>query len=105
MGLIDRINAGAVKTMQVGQRYRVAGIRMSEVDDSFNPGQKRNQVIIDTPEGQSYYCPSNVAKSCEGASMDELAELVGTVIEVQTYYSQRIRREIKVGRILTDGEI
>lgn len=104
MSVIDQINAGAVKTMQEGQRYRIAGIRMSQAEDTFNPGQMRTQVIIDTPEGVAYYCPSNVAKVCEGKTMEEISELVGTILEVQTYYSQRLRRQIKVAKILRPEE-
>ena len=103
MSLVDRINAGATRRMQVGQRYRVSGIRLVETDDPFNAGKKRVQAVIDTPEGASYYCPSNISKAC-AESPDEMADLFGQIIEVKSYYSQRIRRDVAYGEIIVPAD-
>lgn len=107
MSLKNVINAGAVKTMQIGQRYVIDDIQISEVDDSFNAGQKRTVAIVTTDGAERYYAPANVAKACKGATRDEINELRGMILEVKTYYSQRLRREIKVAEIIDPqtGEI
>ena len=102
--IIDGINAGAIKTMTVGQRYTISGISVVEMENSFNPEQKRPVVIVETPDGTRYYAPANVGKVCAGKTEEEISELIGTVLEVTTYYSNRLRREVKVARILTEDE-
>ena len=100
MGLIDMINAGAAKRMEPGQRYKVASIKLMFVDDTFNEGQKRPVVQILTPEGECYYCPSNIARNCAEASPEEIQTLVGMFVECRTYYSNRLRRELMQGVII-----
>ena len=100
MGLIDMINAGAAKRMEPGQRYKIASIKMMFVDDTFNEGQKRPVVQILTPEGECYYCPSNIARNCADASPEEIQTLVGMIVECRTYYSNRLRRELMQGVII-----
>lgn len=105
MGIIDRIKAGGTKSMEIGQRYTVTGIRIVESEDRYNPGQTRRQAVIDTPEGVSYYCPANITRACcesYDSNPDELADLIGAVIECQTYYSNRLRKDIKTGVIVDE---
>lgn len=100
MGLIDMINAGAAKKMEAGQRYKIASIKLMMVDDSFNEGKQRPVVQILTPEGECYYCPSNIARNCAEASPEEVQSLVGMIVECRTYYSNRLRRELLQGIII-----
>lgn len=100
MGLIDMINAGAAKRMEPGQRYKIASITFSMVDDTFNEGKQRPMVQILTPEGECYYAPSNIARNCANVSAEEVQTLVGMIIECRTYYSNRLRRELVQGTII-----
>lgn len=105
MSIIDRIKAGGTKAMEIGQRYTVSGVRIVEGENRYNPGHTRRQAVIETPEGTSYYCPANITRAVVetyDTNPDEIAELIGAVIECTTYYSTKLRRDIKTG-IIVDG--
>lgn len=99
--ILDSINRKPAKTMEKGQRYVIKTIVLVERDDTFNPGHTKQQAIITTPDGDAYYAPANLTRACI-ENPGELEDLTGIVIECGTYYSQRLRREVKTAIAVSD---
>lgn len=82
----------------VGERYTINGYEIRVVDDRFNPGEKRELVILSTDKG-NIYAPSSFARALlESVDAGERPEddIIGETVTCREFYSKRASRTITV---------
>ena len=77
----------------VGERYTVNALELRSVDDKFNPGQRRDVLVMHTDKG-AIYATSAMAKAAAEDMPDAEKCLVGKTIIAGEYYNTRLNRNL-----------
>ena len=77
----------------VGERYTVNSLELRSVDDKFNPGQRRNVLVMHTDKGV-IYATSAMAKAAAEDMADAEKCLIGKTIIASEYYNTRLNRNL-----------
>lgn len=91
MSMSDIMNH--VQKPVVGERYTVNALELRSVDDKFNPGQRRDVLVMRTDKG-AIYATSAMAKAAAGDMADAEKCLVGKTIIASEYYNTRLNRNL-----------
>ena len=91
MGMNDILNR-AQKPV-IGERYTVNSLELRCVDDKFNPGQRRDVLIMHTDKG-AIDATSAMAKAAVEDMTDAEKCLVGKTIIASEYYNTRLNRNL-----------
>ena len=77
----------------VGERYTVNSLELRSVDDKFNPGQRRNVLVMHTDKGV-IYATSAMAKAAAEDMADAEKCLIGKTVIASEYYNTRLNRNL-----------
>ena len=77
----------------VGERYTVNALELRSVDDKFNPGQRRDVLVMHTDKG-AIYATGSMAKAAAEDMHDAETCLVGKTIIAAEYYNARLNRNL-----------
>ena len=77
----------------VGERYTVNSLELRSVDDKFNPGQRRDVLVMHTDKG-AIYATGSMAKAAAEDMRDAETCLVGKTIIASEYYNNRLNRNL-----------
>lgn len=91
MSMLDVMNH-AQKPI-IGERYTVNSLELRSIDDKFNPGQRRDVLVMHTDKG-AIYATSAMAKAAAEDMADAEKCLVGKTIIASEYYNTRLNRNL-----------
>ena len=91
MSMLDVMNH--VQKPVVGERYTVNALELRSVDDKFNPGQRRDVLVMHTEKGASY-ATGSMAKAAAEDMRDAENCLVGKTVIAAEYYNTRLNRNL-----------
>ena len=91
MSMLDVMNH-AQKPV-VGERYTVNSLELRSIDDKFNPGQRRDVLIMHTDKG-AIYATSAMAKAAVEDMADAEKCLIGKTIVASEYYNTRLNQNL-----------
>ena len=91
MSMLDVMNH--VQKPVVGERYTVNSLELRSVDDKFNPGQRRDVLVMHTDKG-AIYATGSMAKAAAEDMRDAENCLVGKTVIASEYYSTRLNRNL-----------
>ena len=91
MSMLDVMNH-AQKPI-VGERYIVNSLELRSVDDKFNPGQRRDVLVMHTDKG-AIYATSAMAKAAAEDMADAEKCLIGKTVIASEYYNTRFNRNL-----------
>ena len=91
MSMLDVMNH--VQKPVVGERYTVNALELRSVDDKFNPGQRRDVLVMHTDKG-SIYATGSMAKAAAEDMRDAENCLIGKTIIAAEYYNTRLNRDL-----------
>ena len=91
MSMLDVMNH--VQKPVVGERYTVNSLELRSVDDKFNPGQRRDVLVMHTDKG-AIYATSAMAKAAAEDMADAESCLIGKTIIATEYYNARMNRNL-----------
>ena len=77
----------------VGERYTVNALELRSVDDKFNPGQRRDVLVMHTDKG-AIYATGSMAKSAAEDMRDAENCLIGKTVIASEYYNTRLNRNL-----------
>ena len=77
----------------VGERYTVNALELRSADDKFNPGQRRDVLVMHTDKG-AIYATGSMAKAAAEDMRDAETCLVGKTIIASEYYNNRLNRNL-----------
>ena len=77
----------------VGERYTVNALELRSVDDKFNPGQRRDVLVMHTDKG-AIYATGSMAKAAAEDMTDAENCLVGKTVIAAEYYNTRLNRNL-----------
>lgn len=91
MSMIDIINRPQKPI--IGERYTVNSLELREMEDKFNPGQKRIVLVMHTDKGAIYGTSAMAGEAVK--NMDDAERcLIGKTIIANEYYSTRLNRNL-----------
>lgn len=76
-----------------GEVYTVREIELTMVDDKFNFGKQRPQLILSTDKGR-IFAPSAMARAALEDFEDAKNTLTGAKLVATTYFSSRFNKEV-----------
>ena len=77
----------------VGERYTVNSLELRSVDDKFNPGQRRDVLVMHTDKG-AIYATGSMAKAAAEDMRDAENCLIGKTVIASEYYNTRLNRNL-----------
>ena len=77
----------------IGERYTVNALELRSVDDKFNPGQRRDVLVMHTDKG-AIYATGSMAKAAAEDMHDAETCLVGKTVIAAEYYNTRLNRNL-----------
>ena len=83
----------------VGERYTVNALELRSFDDKFNPGQRRDVLVMHTDKG-AIYATGSMAKAAAEDMRDAETCLVGKTIIAAEYYNTRLNRNLITFKII-----
>lgn len=91
MSMLDVMNH--VQKPVVGERYTVNALELRSVEDKFNPGQRRDVLVMHTDKG-AIYATGSMAKAAVEDMADAEKCLVGKTVIASEYYNARLNRNL-----------
>lgn len=91
MSMLDVMNH--VQKPIVGERYTVNALELRSVEDKFNPGQRRDVLVMHTDKG-SIYATGSMAKAAAEDMRDAENCLIGKTVIAAEYYNTRFNRNL-----------
>lgn len=77
----------------IGERYTVNALELRSVDDKFNPGQRRDVLVMHTDKG-AIYATSSMAKAAVEDMADAEKCLIGKTVIATEYYNAKMNRNL-----------
>ena len=91
MSMLDVMNH--VQKPVIGERYTVNSLELRSVDDKFNPGQRRDVLVMHTDKG-AIYATGSMAKAAAEDMRDAETCLIGKTVIAAEYYNTRLNRNL-----------